>query len=76
MICADSENILVPGDNGEQSMNEFHSNKYQKHVSCSYGYKLVCTVDTFIKPFKYGLGEGSVTILLIVWLEKVSTAVK
>ena len=41
MIYADFENILVPGDNGKQNPNGSFTNKYQKHVACSYGYKLV-----------------------------------
>ena len=28
------------------------SKKYQKHVACSYGYKLVFVDDKFGKPFK------------------------
>ena len=39
MICADFESILVPKDNGKQNPNESYTNKYQKHVPCSYGYK-------------------------------------
>ena len=38
MICADSESILVPEDNGKQNTNESYTSKYQKHVACSYGY--------------------------------------
>ena len=41
MIYADFENVLVPGDNGKQNPNGSFTNKYQKHVACSYGYKLV-----------------------------------
>ena len=41
MIYADFESILVPEDNGKQNPNESYTNKYQKHVACSYGYKLV-----------------------------------
>ena len=36
------------------------SNKYQKHIACSYGYKLVCSDDKFSKPFKPYLGEDAV----------------
>ena len=50
---ADFESILVPEDNGKQNLNESYTNKYQKHVACSYGYKLVCVDDKFSKPFKY-----------------------
>ena len=42
MIYADFESILVPEDNEKQNPVEYHTNKYQKHVTCSYGYKLVC----------------------------------
>ena len=59
MIYADFESILVPEDNGKQNPNKFYTNKYQKHVACSYGYKLVCANDKFINPFKSYLGEDS-----------------
>ena len=29
-------------DNGKQNPSESYTNKYEKHVTCSYGYKLVC----------------------------------
>ena len=51
MIYADLESILVPEDNGKQNPNESYTNKYQKHVACSYGYKLVCVDDKFSTPF-------------------------
>ena len=35
-------------------------NKYQKHVACISGYKLVCVDDKFSKPFRSYLGEDSV----------------
>ena len=60
MIYADFESILGPEDNGKQNPNEFYTNKYQKHVACSYGYKLVCVDDKFSKPFKSYLGEDAV----------------
>ena len=44
-IYADFEIILVPEDNEKQNRNESSTNKYQKHVTCSYGYKLVCVDD-------------------------------
>ena len=28
--------MLVPEDNGKQNPNESYTNKYQKHVGCSY----------------------------------------
>ena len=51
----------MPEDNGNQkNPNEFYTNKYQKHVACSYGYKLVRADDNFSKPFKSYLGEDAV----------------
>ena len=42
MIYADFESILVPEYNGKQNPNESYMNKYKKHITCTYGYKLVC----------------------------------
>ena len=52
MIYADFESILAPDNNGKQNLNKSYPNKYQKHVACSYSYKLVCVDDTFSRPFK------------------------
>ena len=60
MIHADFESSLVPQDSGNQNPYEFYTNKYQKHVACSYGYKLVCVDDKFSKPLKSYLGEDAV----------------
>ena len=60
MIYAEFGSILVPEDNEKQNPAEFYTNKYQKHVTCSYGYNLVCVDDKFIKPFKSYLGENAV----------------
>ena len=51
-VYVDFESILLPEDNGKQNPNESYTNKYPKHVACSYGYKLVCVYDKFSKPFK------------------------
>ena len=40
IIYADFESTLVPDDNGKQNPKESCPNKYQKHIACSYGYKL------------------------------------
>ena len=42
IIYADFKSILVPAGNGKQNSEESHTNKYQKHIACSYGYKWVC----------------------------------
>ena len=53
MIYADLESTLVPEDNEKQNLNESYRNKYQKHIACSYGYKLVCVDDKFSKPLRH-----------------------
>ena len=47
MIYADFEIILVLEINGKQNLSESYTKKYQKHVACIYGYKLVCVDDKF-----------------------------
>ena len=59
MIYADFKSILVPEDNGNQNPNHCYTNKYQKNVACSYGYKLVCVDDKFSKSFKSYLGKDA-----------------
>ena len=44
----------------ESKIQKSYTNKYQKHVACSYGYKLVCVDDKFSKPFKTHLGKYAV----------------
>ena len=60
MINADFESVLMPEDNGKQNPNETYTSKYQKHVPCSCGYKLVCVGDKFREPFESYLGENAV----------------
>ena len=60
MIYADFESILLSEDNGKQNPNESHTNKYQKHIACSYDYKFVYVDDKFSKPFKLYLGQDAV----------------
>ena len=60
MICTNFESVPVPEDNGKQNPNESYTKKYQKHVACSYSYKLVCVDDKFSKPSKSYLGEDVV----------------
>ena len=51
MICADFRSILIPENNEKQNPDESYTNKYQNHVGCSYGYKLVYVDDQFSKPY-------------------------
>ena len=60
MIYGDFESILAPEDNEKKNPNESYTSKYQKHIACSYGYKLVCVDDKFSKPSKSYLGEDAV----------------
>ena len=60
MFYADFESILVPEYNEKQNPEESYINKYQKHIACSCGYKLVCVNDKFSKPFKTYSGEDAV----------------
>ena len=60
IFYVDFESILVSEDNRKQNPNGSYTNKYQKYVACSYGYKLVCDDDKLSKPFKSHLGEDVV----------------
>ena len=60
IIYAQSENILVPENNGRQNPDKRYRKKYLIHVTCSYNYKLVCADDKFSKPFKSNLDEDAV----------------
>ena len=59
MIYPDFGSILVSEDNGKQNPDDSYTNKYQKHAAFSYGYKLVCVGDNFIKPFRSYLVEDA-----------------
>ena len=37
MIDVHFESMLVPEDNVKENPNKSYTNKYQKHVACSYG---------------------------------------
>ena len=60
IIYVDFESILGPEDDGKQNPEDSCTNKYQKHIACSYGYNLVCVDDKFSKPFKTYLGKDAV----------------
>ena len=50
----------MPDDNGKQKPEESYMNKHQKHIACSYDYKLVCVDDKLSKPFKTYLSIDAV----------------
>ena len=76
MIYANSESILVPQGIGKKNPDKSFTEKYQKHVACSYDYKSVCVEDKFSKSL---VSHTSVkllfTISLIVWLRNAHTVV-
>ena len=39
MIYVDFKSVAVPEDNENQIQNESYTDKYRKHVACSYGHK-------------------------------------
>ena len=70
MIYADFESNLVPEYKVKQYPVEFYMNKYQKHVSCSCGYKLVHVDVDVSKTFKSYLGEDVVYNFIISMVEE------
>ena len=59
-VFEDHRKQNVPEDNRKRKPIESYNNKYQKHIACSYSYKLVCADDKFSRPFKSYLGEYTV----------------
>ena len=78
----DFKSILVPENNGKRNLCEHihssksYASKYQKHIACSYGCKLVCVDDEFSKPFKTHSGEDFAYNLLVLWSKRVNIVVK
>ena len=70
MIYADFKSTPRPEHNRKQDPDEPYANKYQKHVACCYGYKLVCAHDKFSKSFKSNVGEDAIFNFLTVWTNK------
>ena len=60
MSYADFESILLPEVKWKQNLDESYTNKYQKHLPCSYGCELVHVDDKLSKPFNPNLGEDAV----------------
>ena len=58
------------GRQWEQNPEESYTSKYQKHVACSYGYKLVCDDDKISESFKSNLGGYSVYNFINSMVEK------
>ena len=78
IINAGSECILVPEDNEKQNPEETYTDKYQKHIACSYDYKLVFVDNKFTKLFTTYLGKEAVCNFINnkkSYLKKVNIAV-
>ena len=71
MFYEDFESILVLEDNRKQNLNESYTNKYQKHVVCSYGYKIVCVVDKVSNLTISYLGEDAVKIFMSSMIKEI-----
>ena len=71
MFYEDFESILVLEDNRKQNLNDSYTNKYQKHVVCSYGYKIVCVVDKVSNLTISYLGEDAVKIFMSSMIKEI-----
>ena len=67
---ADFESILVPENNRKQNPQVFFTNNCQKHITCSFGYKLVCLDAKLLKTY---LGKD--TIYNFIVIKKINIAV-
>ena len=57
-------------NDGNQNPEEFYTNKYEKHIVCSYGCKLACVDYKFSKPFKTYLGADTVYNFINIMIEE------
>ena len=57
-------------DNGKKKCDWVLWDKCERHVPCSYCYRLLCTNDNFSKPFKLNLGENAVSNLINSMVEE------
>ena len=49
-IYADFESVLKEVQSNVNDNNSSYTKKYQKHIPCSFSYKVVCIDDRFSKP--------------------------
>ena len=49
-IYADFESVLKRVKSNDRNSNTSYTEKYQKHIPCSFAYKVVCIDDKFSKP--------------------------
>jgi hypothetical protein len=71
-IYADFEAILEKTDSDKPKDHESYTYKYQNHVGCGYGYKVVCHFDDgYSRLYKSYRGENSVNHFIKSMLEEV-----
>ena len=72
VIYADFEAVTEKIQGCEPNKNKSYTNKYQKHTSCSYGYRVVCCYDDkYTKPVKIYRGEEPVKKFMEEMLKEV-----
>ena len=54
-----------------QNPNQSYTNKFENHVGCSFGSKLICTDDQFSKLFKLYLGQDAVHKFITNMVEEI-----
>ena len=72
VIYADFEALTKKIDSCQPNDNKSYSEKYQKHIDCSYAYKVVCCYDDkFTKPIHQYRGKKAVYRFLEAMLKEV-----
>ena len=72
VIYADFEAITEKISGCEPNSVKSHTDKYQQHTSCGYGYKLVCcSDDKYSKPVKIYRGENTISYFMLDMLSEV-----
>ena len=56
-IYADFESLLKRVRGSDKKNNTWYTEKYQKHIPCSFAYKVVCVHDKFSKPVVNNRGK-------------------
>ena len=64
IIYCDFEFTLIPST-GHIGVGNANNKKYQDHIVCIYGYKLICVDDQYSKPYKIYFGENAIHKFLI-----------
>ena len=72
VIYADFEAMTEKISGCEPNNVKSYTNQYQKHTSCSYGYKLVCCYnDKYSKPVKIYRGENTISYFMLDMLSEI-----